>query len=209
MDVAWGWTVSDLERMAGHVARDHNAHVPLHQERRDIAYHHLVVAVLDAAARPAADDLFAVARNAISAAGRSECRARGLSGRDSSREAERFARYWHSAPRLASPYEDGVIDRLALAQIWAVLLPSHRRVLEALAEHGTYGAAAEALGTTDATFRVRVSKARAAFRGWWHEHERPSRMRGDDRRVTPARTRPVTRLVRTRARDRARTQEAA
>ena len=202
MDVRWGWTPEALEHLAGYAARTHYAQVLPFPDRRDTAYHELVVTVLEASAQPAAGDLLMAARDAISAAAQGEYRERGLSNRDKTRTADRYARYWRSAPRLVSPYEDAVIDGLALAQIWTVLLPSHRRVLEALADHGSYGAAARSLGTTDATFKVRVSKARAAFRAWWHEHEEPSAMWGSDRRVTPVRRRPVTRVIGQRARDR-------
>lgn len=210
MDVAWGWSPEDLEGLAGYTARTHYSAFLPYEERQAIAYHELIVAILEARTRPDPEELLHAARDAISAATRGEYRARGLSSRDKARASERFVTYWYAAPRLNSPYEDTVLDRIAVAQIWTVLLPSHRRVLEALAEHGTYQAAARALDTTDATFKVRVSKARAAFRAWWHEHEEPSKMWGSDRRVTPARNRPVTRVMKTRTRDRVTaTQEGA
>jgi hypothetical protein len=93
-----------------------------------------------------------------------------------------FEAYWYQPP--LSGWEDAVVERIAARQIWVALSPAHRRVLRALmAADGDYRVAAAALGTTYATFRTRLGRARAAFRELWHEGEAPSRQWSQDRRV--------------------------
>jgi hypothetical protein len=54
-----------------------------------------------------------------------------------------FWRYWHAPP---PPPEEQALDRTALRQIIAALIPTHAQALAALAGHGDYEAAATALG---------------------------------------------------------------
>jgi hypothetical protein len=83
--------------------------------------------------------------------------------------------WWHTAIPTSSP-ENGVIERLALTQIWPRLRPEYQEVLAALAAHGDYGLAAASLGISRRLFTARLSEARQAFLRRWHEGESPSRV---------------------------------
>lgn len=204
-----GWSAADVDRIASWASAGHPARSMPPQDRRDTAWEAIVVAILEAPGRPSELDMLHAGRDAISRAAAAELREHGLSWRDRGQMSPAFTRYWHMP---VSPWEDSVVERHAVAQIWAALPAHHRAVLEALAIHGTYPAAARSLGTTDVTFRSRLAKARAAFRHWWHEHEEPSAMWGADRRGEPVREKAVTHVMRAKAHSRelaARGSEAA
>ena len=196
--IGHGWTLANAERVAGTAARDHPSAFLSHADGRDVALNAITEAILTASAPPAELDLLRAGRDAISRAAAAERHHHGLSARTEG-DAPRFARYWYQ-PSL--PFEDALVDAIAVGQVLAGIRPSWRRDLEALAEHGTYAAAAEALGTTGVTFRSRISKARAAAAELWFSPEPAPGMWGSDRRGGTARPRPATRCVRTRARDR-------
>lgn len=198
--IRYGWTLADAERIAGRAARDHPSVLPCHADRKDAALQAVTEAILAAPSPGEVPDLLRAASDAISRAVTAEKHHRGLSARRPGEGAPRFARFWFQ-PYL--PFEDDLVDSIAVGQVLAGIRPSWRRDLETLAEKGTYQAAAEALGTTVVTFTSRIAKARAAARELWFAPEPAPGMWGADRRRGgTSRRRPVTRCVRTRARDR-------
>jgi hypothetical protein len=131
-------------------------------------------------------------------------------GKDSGKQGAdmpRFMAYWESAARRTAGPESAVVERVALWQIWPRLLPSHREALGALAALGDYRLAAEACGRKDSTFRALVADARKAFLALWHEHERPSRPWGQDKRAASPDARPAARRA-TRSMERRRERDA-
>ena len=96
-----------------------------------------------------------------------------------------FERYWRHVAAPADSPEDKIIEQLALAQIWPCLRPVHREALTALAIHGGYQRAAQALGITYSTFKSRISTGRREFLALWHQGETPSRPWVRDRRAGP------------------------
>jgi hypothetical protein len=201
--VGHGFTVADAERIAGRAASEHPSDLLSREERRDAGFHAIVEALLSSPAQ--VPNLLRVASDAISRAVTDEKHHRGLSSREAG-TAPRFARFWYQ-PHL--PFEDELIDALAVRQVLAGIRPSWRRDLEALAGHDSYAAAAQALATTPVTFRSRISKARAAAGELWFAPDMAPGMWGSDRRGGTTRPRPVTRCVRTRTRDRQAVAEAA
>lgn len=199
-----GWTVSDVEQLAAVAARTHYASTLHVADRQETASYAICTAILEATAPLTDRELLGVGRDAISRATADEYHHHGRAARDLSHAAPSFVRYWYGTGGAASPWEDDLIEGIAVGQITGILAARYVRDLQALADHGTYAAAARALGTTDATFRVRIGQARAAFRAWWFEHEDPPGMWGSDRRAGSPRSRPVTHTIRARARDRAR-----
>jgi hypothetical protein len=116
----------------------------------------------------------------------------------------RFHAYW-TVTNPQSP-EPGVVERLAVAQIWPRLTPRQQDALTMLATVGDYREAAVRLGVTPSTFRVLIFQARRRFLQWWHEGETASRPWGVDRRFgnrsatvpSASRRRPATQAVRRR-----------
>jgi hypothetical protein len=77
-----------------------------------------------------------------------------------------------------------VVDQLAVRQIRSALRPLHQVAFLALAAHGDYAEAADAVGYPYSSFTTLVSQARAAFLELWHEGEAPSRVWAVDRHGT-------------------------
>jgi hypothetical protein len=79
-----------------------------------------------------------------------------------------FARFWNGARVLESPFEDRIVEELAVRQILAILNPRWRQILVDYANG-------------EPVSQQRLSDARAAFREWWFEGETPGRLYGRDR----------------------------
>lgn len=89
-----------------------------------------------------------------------------------------FVRYWEAAAR--TPFEERVVERVALAQVWPSLSLSQRQAVMALALSEGYEEAVEHLGVRRGTFAARLHHGRRAFAELWHEHETPRRVRRNE-----------------------------
>lgn len=137
---------------------------------------------------PAYEDLLRQGQRAIRAYLDSEYRFRGITRDKDTREYRinnGYLRFWRTSGAPTQSPEEPIVERLAMQQILETLRPSHRQVLEALAEYDDYGLAAKALGKSRKTFTTQIRAARSAFLELWHEGERPSRAWGRDRRKLP------------------------
>ncbi|MBB6173581.1 DNA-directed RNA polymerase specialized sigma24 family protein [Nocardiopsis mwathae] len=156
-------------------------------------------------APPTRNDLKVAGWSAITEHARKDNSFRGRTWGYDSTSTPSFERFWALAAGHVPSPEGAVVERRALGQIWAALPEQHRRVLRALADHGHYAEAADALGVTLGSFYSLVSRARKAFFALWHEHEVPSRPWGNDVRGRKLRRKNVTVIaVRQRTRLRAR-----
>jgi hypothetical protein len=130
---------------------------------------------------PAPRDLICAGQDAIAAYVDSEQRHHGWD-RETGREMPRWAAYWHGQRPVREP-EAGLIERMALWQVWPQLTEAQREAFLALAACGTYDAAADSLGVTPKTLRNRLYAGRRRFLALWHEHETAPRFWGSGRRV--------------------------
>jgi hypothetical protein len=130
---------------------------------------------------PDPSDLIRAGQDAIAAHVDSEQRHHGYD-REAGAGMPRWAAYWHGQRPVSEP-EAGLIERLALWQVWPELTPAQRRVFLALAACGTRTAAAESLGISPRTLAHHLEAGRRRFLALWHEHETPPRFWGSDRRV--------------------------
>lgn len=130
---------------------------------------------------PAPGDLISAGQDAIAAHVDSEQRHRGYD-RETGAGMPRWAAYWHGQRPVREP-EAGLVERMALWQVWPELTPAQREALLALAACGTRDAAAESLGISPRTLAHQLDAARRRFLALWHEHETPPRFWGSDRRV--------------------------
>lgn len=89
-----------------------------------------------------------------------------------------FVRYWESAAR--TPFEERVVERVALAQVWSSLTLSQQQAVMALALSEGYEQAVQQLGIRRGTFAARLHHGRQAFAELWHEHETPRRVRRNE-----------------------------
>lgn len=90
-----------------------------------------------------------------------------------------FLRYWQHTSH--SPWDERLIDAIALTQIWPLLTPLQQQALTALALTDDHQAAASALGVPWPTYAARLRNARRAVAALWHEHETPRPPRRDKR----------------------------
>jgi hypothetical protein len=149
-------------------------------ERFEIAWAGVVDHLAGCEEPPESFDLYKAGQRAIGRASERELREHGVTrGSDGLQAMPSFDAYW--APRTGAPADATVVDRLAVWQIWPMLRPLHQMAFLALAAHGDYAAAAEAVGYPYNSFSTLVSQARAAFLELWHEGEAPSRIWAADK----------------------------
>lgn len=173
----WGWTLDDVHRLAHRAANSVPAVIlaSVHPaDRYEAAWSAIAEAIYVAPAdgpAPTEWDLMGAGMRAIPPIIAEARRDRGLADKGIGHAA-----YWlDPAGRYAPSPELGVVERMALGQIWPRLAPRHQRILAALATAGTYQGAAELLGLTISTVRGTVGEARHEYLRLWHEHEQPSR----------------------------------
>ena len=179
--------IHSLVRMAVHVAG------PLASEwheRYDTAWSAVAEYLYAAQDPPTANDLIRTGRLAIYAeiTAERQCygyyKAHNAGAQYGVASSPAFRMYWWDliAGRVPS-HEGHIVDRMSLTQILPTLTPRQRDALLALAVHGDYQAAADALGLSATAFKTLISRGRDRFRLWWHEGEIPSRCWGTDRRA--------------------------
>ena len=178
-DLRQGYTLTDLHqmtRLAVHTARAGEGDW---RDRYDTAWSAIAEALYSREHPAERHLLVAAGRKAVHRSADRYCQAHGYfrhktaSGAASS---PAFRTYWLDTTRTTGSPEDGVVDRLALLQIWPTLTEGQRSALFALAVHGSYEAAADALGLSRAAFKQLVSTGRRAFLRRWHQGEAPSRL---------------------------------
>ncbi|MCW2900427.1 MAG: hypothetical protein JWO67_2692 [Streptosporangiaceae bacterium] len=176
-----GWTLEDLAKIAGIVVRIAYGRLLDVEEARDVAAC-AIVERLYAEPEPMIEDLYRAGRRAVASAYGQQKSFVGIetnrsrSGREG--VGREFARYWYSQGALVSPFEDAIVDRLAVKQVWDALSPRHQETLLALAEHGSHAAARAALGVTTKAWEHRLRKARIQARVFWYWPEAPGRQWG-------------------------------
>lgn len=186
-----GYTMRDLDRIA-HIAISRRGQYAAcdTDERYAAAWHAAVETLYTAEEPPARHDLIRAAWDAADAhttrtgEQRGHARARGetYTGRT---DMPRWHAYWETVTRHAASPEEPVVERLALAQIWPQLTPGQQAALHALATHGDYQAAADALCCSRPAFYRQVRLARARVLALWWEGETPRRGWRDRRVQTP------------------------
>ncbi|GHC89866.1 hypothetical protein GCM10007079_35680 [Nocardiopsis terrae] len=195
--VGHGYTAFQVVRLAVWAARECrwvNGMDMVH--RAETAWEAITEHLHLVAARPQETELIAIGWKAMKAQHYQDLKAHGLGGKDKALVSRAFLRYWTSASAPAHSHEDLLVDRIALAQIWTALTPTHRQVLTALAEHDDRRRAERAVNMDTAAFTRTLGRARRAFFALWHEGEIPSKMWGYDR--PGARHQNVMYLVRLR-----------
>lgn len=143
-------------------------------ERFEIAWAGVVDHLTGCDEPPESFDLYKAGMRAIGRANDKELREHGITrSGDGLRAMPSFDAYW--AHKTSPAADAAVVDRLAVWQIWPMLRPLHQMAFLALAAHGDYAQAAEAVGYPYSSFSSLISQARVAFLELWHEGETPSR----------------------------------
>ncbi len=181
-----GLGMADIDCLARVAVARARARQEDYLDRYDAAWHAIAELLCTSAETPQAADLKNAGAEAVNRLAAAEGHHRGRDRRNWGAGLESmsaFQRYWALARWPARAPEEGVTERVALAQIWAVLSPWHREVLTAMAVHEDHQAAAAATGRSYACFTSHLRNARREFFALWHEGEQPSRVWGrSDRR---------------------------
>jgi hypothetical protein len=182
-----GYTLDDLRRLAGGVVKHAWSQLGDQADRLEVVWSAIAEALYASETAPARRDLFQAGMDAMGRYDADDRHHHGIASSGPHAYAGRgsspaFQTYWCLAMTARSP-EDGVVERVALAQIWPRLTEGQRRALLALAAFDDYAAAAEALGIKYQSFHSLIRAARIRFLALWHEGESPSRVWGRDRRI--------------------------
>lgn len=203
-DALWGYTLADLDVLTrSALSSGWGARIG-QPARYELAWSAIAEALCAAGERPRPGELVWAGREAISGYLHDERRHSGRAPDGTERPS--FVMYWDEVARSSRSPEGPVVERLALAQIWARLREEEREALTALAAYGEYALAAQALGLRYNTFCMRIHRGRERFLRLWHEGEKPSRAWGRDRRgehVQRSGNDTVMGVLRRRARDKA------
>lgn len=203
-----GYTLADIDRLARTAAaRAYGGRVLDPTDSYHAAWFAIVETLCTAAEPPTGHALVTTGMNAVGRAAEDHRHTWGMgsTGDSGVGTRPRFQCYWDGRQVTPSP-EDGVVDRLALHQIWPRLSRTYQQAIYAhVIHHGDEQAAAASLGYTLETYRSYFKRARAAYRALWHEHETPSHTWA--RREYGQRT--VMQTLRNRRKQRERRQRAA
>ena len=181
--VAHGYTMRDLDKLAVAACSYDRSMASDASTRYDVAWSAIAEALCSAAEPPQWHDLFTVGWRAIYAEVREMRHLFGQRDKDGTNEvasSQRFRQYWTLPP--VQP-DEGIAERLAVGQILATLKDHEREAVVALAVHGDYQAAADALGLKYSTLTQRMTTARKAFRAHWYAPETAPPIKVTDRRI--------------------------
>lgn len=179
-----GYTLTDLDRLAHAAVCAAFGQAGDYRDRHDAAWHAIAVRLYAAGDAPRPGELKRIGIRAINDHITDEGHHHGVdrntpySGRESMRA---YRRYWWDITRATPSPENRIIERIALPQILSRLTPPARAAIDALAVHGDYQAAANALGLDYYTFTTRIRRARGLLLRLWHEGQRPPPHRRDRR----------------------------
>lgn len=176
-----GYSTADLDNIARFaVSRNSQYHAVDPDERYAAAWHAAAEHLCAAAEPPARRDLVNAAWNAANIITRRYLADRGTP-RAGGTKLPRFHAYWYTASRPTLSPEAGIVEAVALRQVWACLWPVDREALTALALHDDYRAAAASLGLEYYAFCQRIRRARGRFMQLWLEGETPRKAWRDQR----------------------------
>ena len=173
--VRHGYTLATIDHLAKIAVRsDRWTTAGDTDERYAAIWHALAERILTAEQPPTREDLFATALSASDRHVREEMHHHGWDVRDlglGGGSMHRFQRYWN-CPNPG--FDDAVVERIALGQVWA-MIPAHQQdAIRALAATDDHELAAKVLGLKLVTYSSRLRKGRMLARSLWHEHETPA-----------------------------------
>lgn len=181
--IRFGYSLRDLDRLARTVVTVNAQWWPAgdRRDQADTAWSGIVEHLYSAEGKPTENDLLAAGTRALVDDTKGYRRHHGLRDGGYAGDAPRFAAYWYEPP--AQPWEERIVERLAVEQILPTVRPRHVEALLSLAAHGDYAAAATGLGLRYSTLTMRLAQARKAFRAHWYAPDTAPATKGTDRRV--------------------------
>lgn len=179
LPIRHGYRIDDVRKLAVRAAASHyTSRVLPHDERVDVAWYAIVEHLYTAEQYPSPTHLGHIAQVAISRATQNGDHHAGIDRRNN-RTMPRFAAYW--SQRVTGSPEEGIVERLALAQVLQLVSAGEAEALVALATLDTQAAAADALGLTMRGLQSRLARGRQVIYAAWFEGEVPPARRRDRR----------------------------
>lgn len=175
------WSMTDLDRIARSAASNNWYGGADYSDLYHVAWSAVVDLYYFSDTAPTRHELATEARAGIWRHANTERRTYGYKDRDpwaGLGSAPRFASYWTVATAPVSPFEDRVLEPLALAEVWTRLTDRDRDVITAQAAFEDNRAAASALGMPTGSYSTYLSEARRRFAALWHDWETPHRLKG-------------------------------
>ncbi|PRX90686.1 hypothetical protein [Allonocardiopsis opalescens] len=182
--VRWGYNILDIDRLARlAVRRSLFAHVGSFIDRYTAARDGVIDALYAAQERPTPRDLVTGGWRAMAVAEQAATRLYGRTSKGETRPS--YVAYWDASSTVTGSHESGVVDRMALWQIWPTLTDGDRDVLLGLAmlQDREDMDLAAALGVTPAGLKDKLVRARSRFAALWYEGETPRRHKRGRNRV--------------------------
>lgn len=178
-----GYTLNDIHQLATHVVRVDRWRKDLDtRDRHDAARYAITEHLITTKQPPTRRELVDIGLRATDRHVADEMHHRGYDKRNLAAGPgglPGYQRYWQASGR--TPFDERVIERIALAQIWPCLTTVQQQAVMALALTDDHQAAADTLGLPLTAFSGRMLKARRRARALWHEHETPARLPRDKR----------------------------
>lgn len=174
VEVRFGYTLEDVQRCARTAAATVWTTAGDYVDRIETSWHGVVECLYAAEHWIPRHTLIAAGQRAVLDMVNADLRHHGL------HRGERravFESYWVDWLRGVTSHESGVVDRVALWQVFAKLTPRQREALLAVATHGDYRDAAAACGMSASLLNVTLTKGRRRFLSLWLEGETPAKRR--------------------------------
>lgn len=179
-----GYTYTDLARYARTALALDRWHTSDTTDRYAAALNAIVETLLTADTRPSPRDLVDIGVRATNRYVADEMHHRGYDRRNLNAGPgglPAYQRYWQHTGH--APWDERLIERIALTQMWPQLTLAQQQAVMALALTGDHAEAALSLGLPRTAFAARLRNARLAIANLWHEHETPPARRRRDKRV--------------------------
>jgi hypothetical protein len=175
----WALSWDKLHEAAHMAAATHYSRLLDYDTRYQAALDEITMLVATAEEPPSWHTLKSAGLAGINTAVKAEIHHHGLEG--SGRTGRRFATFWHASnSSQQAPFEEALLDRMALEAVWACLTPADRAILWAAGFYETGMEAAASLGKPVESYWARLSLARARARALWADWEPPARHYGHD-----------------------------
>lgn len=174
VEIRYGYTLDDIQRCARTAAATAWTTAGDYVDRFETAWHGAVECLYAAEHWIPRHALISAGQRAVLDMVNADLRHHGL------HRGERravFESYWVDWLHGTVSHETGVVDRVALWQVFGQLPPRQREALLALAAHDDYERAADAIGMSRSLLQVTLSNARRRFLALWLEGETPAKRR--------------------------------
>lgn len=177
IDIAWGYSMADIERIAWSALRRSVRSMGCDlEDRYETAWGTIVELLFKSSEAPAFHELYKAALVGLSELARERQHLWGTDTRTGDGAAPRFSTYWLPPrhQRGNDGFSDHLVEVMSLPTVLGVLSDAEYEAMITLAAYdGDQRRAAEALGLSYSTFYHRIEYGRRKVKAAWFDHETP------------------------------------